>query len=37
MYSQLLYGHRERAHSSFREFKEGCMEEVALTWVLAGE
>ena len=30
-------GDREQALSSFRELKKGCLEEVALSWVLEGE
>lgn len=35
--SKLLWGLREWALSSFRELKEGCLEEVALGGVLEGE
>lgn len=36
-HSKLLWGHREWALSSLGELKEGCLEEVALSWVLEGE
>lgn len=31
------YGDRAQALSSFRELKKGCLEEVALSWVLESE
>lgn len=37
MHSKPLWGHGERALGSFRKFKEGCLEEVALSQVLWGE
>lgn len=36
VHSKLLWGHGEQVPNSFREFKEGCLEEVSPRWILEG-